>query len=206
MFSWTKFFCWIEAHPGLASWLQAFGALIALGIAIGVPWWQKHQAIAQAKAAELEQVRYVLRNLLDEMLVISAGFAETSGKKLNETQLGHPFNFLIPIMDRPFPVFDASAPKLGSIPNDKLRRLIITAYGRANGFVSSVRLNNALVDRLDQAAYLNAIHQDDIHQNLVNIRYQTLVDYAEALKNSYADASNKMAAMKVAIEKELGIR
>ncbi len=29
--------CWVEGHPGLAAWVQAFGALIALAIAIALP-------------------------------------------------------------------------------------------------------------------------------------------------------------------------
>lgn len=196
---------WIEAHPNLASWLQAIGAIIAIAIAIWVPYLQRRQALEAMKAAELDQVRHVLRNLLDEMIVITSGFKEGNGKKLMEVIDGQPFDVIIPIMEQPFPIFDAAATKLGLIQSDELRRHIINAYGRANGFISSVRLNNALVDRFDEAAYLRAVHNDDVHERLFLARQQRLVEYARALKKNYIEATEKMLAMRTAIEHELGI-
>lgn len=45
--SWEVVSCWIESHPGLASWVQAFGSIAALGIAI---WVASSQRRAQMKA------------------------------------------------------------------------------------------------------------------------------------------------------------
>lgn len=36
--------CLIESHPGLASWVQAIGSLLALAVAIGAAWWQGRQS------------------------------------------------------------------------------------------------------------------------------------------------------------------
>lgn len=35
--------CWIEHHPGFAAWLQAIGSLLAITVAIIVPYWQTHK-------------------------------------------------------------------------------------------------------------------------------------------------------------------
>ena len=35
--------CWIESHPGLASWVQAVGAISALILAVGLPYLQTWQ-------------------------------------------------------------------------------------------------------------------------------------------------------------------
>jgi hypothetical protein len=35
--SWELISCWIEAHPGLASWVQAIGSIAALGLAVWIP-------------------------------------------------------------------------------------------------------------------------------------------------------------------------
>ncbi len=51
--------CWIEAHPGLAGWFQAIGAILALVIALGLPalqgWLRKrhlrHAAFVSASSA-----------------------------------------------------------------------------------------------------------------------------------------------------------
>ncbi|WP_404483480.1 hypothetical protein ABWL43_18405 [Pseudomonas sp. HT11] len=45
--SWEVVSCWIESHPGLASWVQAFGSIAALGIAI---WVASSQRRAQMRA------------------------------------------------------------------------------------------------------------------------------------------------------------
>lgn len=34
----------MDSHPGLASWAQAVGTLVALFVAIGVAWWQGRQS------------------------------------------------------------------------------------------------------------------------------------------------------------------
>ncbi|WP_434603611.1 hypothetical protein J3P91_09445 [Pseudomonas sp. Z4-7] len=47
--SWEVVSCWIEGHPGLASWVQAFGSIAALGIAI---WVASSQRSAQLKTAD----------------------------------------------------------------------------------------------------------------------------------------------------------
>ncbi|WP_041370071.1 hypothetical protein [Methylovorus glucosotrophus] len=36
---------WVEAHPALAGWLQAIGGLIAVAVAIYVPYRQKNDAL-----------------------------------------------------------------------------------------------------------------------------------------------------------------
>ena len=196
---------WIECHPGLASWLQAFGSIVAIIIAIWVPYWQKKQAQAQSKLAEREQVRHLLRNLRDEMIVVEENFDKGNGKALMEVPAGQPFNYIIPIVERPFPIYDGSTAKLGQIPNDNLRRTIITGYGHANGFVGSIRMNNVLVERFEQAHYLFAIHNDEIHRELREVNFNRLATYSDSLKSSYAAAKEKIQQMRLAIEAELGV-
>jgi hypothetical protein len=58
---------WMEAHQGLASWAQAIGAMIALGIAIWVP---AHQH-AQATRLMLEQRELEVRNLLSSFAAMA---------------------------------------------------------------------------------------------------------------------------------------
>lgn len=38
---WEGFLCWVELHPGMASWVQAAGAIAAIGIAIWIPYRQR---------------------------------------------------------------------------------------------------------------------------------------------------------------------
>jgi hypothetical protein len=51
---------WIEAHPGAAAWVQAVGSLVAIGIAIWVPAWQRRTARRDARDERLAKARSLL--------------------------------------------------------------------------------------------------------------------------------------------------
>jgi hypothetical protein len=187
------------------SWVQAVGSIVAIGIAIWVPYWQKRQAQQQARIAESEQVRHLLRNLLDEMIVVSESFGARNGKLLMDVPAGEPFSYVIPIVERPFPIYDASTARLGQVPNDDLRRLIIMGYGHANSFVGSIRLNNILIERFEQADYMASVHGDQIHKELRDARLRRLAQYGDSLKASYTVAIDKMQKMQTSIKEELGL-
>ena len=52
--SWEVVSCWIEGHPGLASWLQAFGSIFAIFVAI---WIASGQHRKQVRAEREKDVR-----------------------------------------------------------------------------------------------------------------------------------------------------
>ena len=61
--SWEVVSCWIESHPGLASWVQAVFSVIAIFAAAGIPLW--HANRARAQRVKLQQSR--LRLLIDRL-------------------------------------------------------------------------------------------------------------------------------------------
>lgn len=54
--SWEVVSSWIESHPGLASWVQAFGSIAALGIAIWVASSQRRTQLSTAEKIALDRV------------------------------------------------------------------------------------------------------------------------------------------------------
>jgi hypothetical protein len=44
---------WMETHDKLAGWAQTFGALIALVLAIAIPWWQRKEQLKDARVTAL---------------------------------------------------------------------------------------------------------------------------------------------------------
>lgn len=193
------------ASSEAAGWMQAIGSVLAIGIAIWVPYWQQEQARRQAAEAEANQVQQLLRSLLDEMLVVSANFEKRNGKLLLETPDGDGFYYIIPLIDHPFPIYEASVGRLGEIPSDALRKRVITGYGHAMGFVSSVRFNNSLIQRFEQAFYLASVNSDQAHQDFVDMHRAMLADYCKSLKNSYREAMSHMIDTRKHICLELGI-
>ncbi len=73
---WANFLCWIEHHPGLASWGQLIGSMLALGIAIAIPWRQER--LRRAEAAQR-------RKILKLAIVKIARASEDAIKKLSDT-------------------------------------------------------------------------------------------------------------------------
>ena len=52
---------WIELHPGTASWVQAIGSVLALGVAIYIASSQSRDAKRAAEAARQERLDAVMR-------------------------------------------------------------------------------------------------------------------------------------------------
>lgn len=44
---------WMEANDKLAGWAQTFGSLLALVLAIGIPWWQRKEQLKDARVTAL---------------------------------------------------------------------------------------------------------------------------------------------------------
>ena len=66
--SWESVSIWIEHHPGLASWVQAIGAIAALGIAIWIP---NRQRFADRREAQRKEKTLLLVFLVDCEFVIT---------------------------------------------------------------------------------------------------------------------------------------
>ncbi|UST66043.1 hypothetical protein NF673_09930 [Pseudomonas moraviensis] len=60
--SWEVFSCWIEGHPGLASWVQAFGSIAAIGIAIWVAYSQRK--------AQLKMTEKIARDKVEALIAV----------------------------------------------------------------------------------------------------------------------------------------
>ncbi|MBU9153178.1 hypothetical protein KTD28_00985 [Burkholderia gladioli] len=84
-----QFLDWIEHHPGMASWVQAVGSIIALVIAIGVPAWQSANARKSARKEAAERFRAVAQvvqlafDSIDD--IVKALRSADHGKKFFET-------------------------------------------------------------------------------------------------------------------------
>ena len=98
---WDCFSNWIEHHPGLASWVQAIGAIAAIGIAIWVPYAQRSKELARAAkaATELElarteqlltlckELRYVVSMLPDEYMGADYRLTNTMSRQVIADQI-----------------------------------------------------------------------------------------------------------------------
>jgi hypothetical protein len=80
---------WIEHHPGLAAWLQAIGAIIAVAVAIWVPARQHSVARADAEMERRLKARSLALRLLPSLLEL-AEHVKQATEKTKAISLGMP--------------------------------------------------------------------------------------------------------------------
>ncbi|NWB99602.1 hypothetical protein HX882_27340 [Pseudomonas gingeri] len=86
--SWEMVSHWIESHPGLASWVQAIGSLLALAVAIGIALRQGRQSRKlfrdqinhAANEARLQRIASLRATV--EVAEIVAGRVINTGRKM----------------------------------------------------------------------------------------------------------------------------
>lgn len=67
--SWEVVSCWIESHPGLASWVQAVGSVIALLFAVLLPYFGRR---ADRKQAEDNRAALMFVLFTDAELIVDS--------------------------------------------------------------------------------------------------------------------------------------
>jgi hypothetical protein len=198
----------------VAAWVQAIGSIGAVLIAVGLFYAQHEkarelisaqdaQAIAREKEAERAEIRHLLRSLRDEISVVVEGFEKRNGKLLMEGKQGEAFWYQIPVPDRPFPVYESSVDRIGKIPNDELRRLIVIGYGRALGVVQSIRMNNIIVSKFEQADHWSNVYNDDVHGGLRLSALNAANTYGDTLREIYSEAKQGFIDLLGALQNEV---
>ena len=54
--AWEGFLSWVESHPGLASWVQAFGSIIAIAVAIRLAGSERRYKSVLDKKSRIEAI------------------------------------------------------------------------------------------------------------------------------------------------------
>ncbi|MBC3339329.1 hypothetical protein HBO15_28585 [Pseudomonas sp. WS 5111] len=75
---WGSFLGWIELHPGLASWVQAVGAVVSIWIA----WWLARRQSRKAELAEKRSDRAKCLSIR-RMIIYVKGVYESHGSMTN---------------------------------------------------------------------------------------------------------------------------
>ncbi len=117
-------FDWIDQHPNWAAWVQAVGSIVAIGIAIWVPYSQARsheQEDRQNRGQEVGSLKAALRAEIQqgiEILEMQAGSMTAHAEAQHAPSMGfHP----IPPLSK---VFDANCGKLGLLNADTVRELL----------------------------------------------------------------------------------
>ena len=169
-----------------ATWVQAFGSLAAIGIAIWVSRSQSQQALELERsrkrdedAKEAAETRAFVQAVRDEVITLWAGYNDQIGPALRKIAEGYSFDFIYPAFTDAFTIYNGASSRVGKIPNDELRRIIVELYALAKGLVYSFQLNNKMLSDRQQ---LDLLYTGSDKLVRLQLCHQGLVQYAITLE------------------------
>lgn len=194
----TYFGVAFDEHPptssqDFAAWVQAFGSIGAILVAVWVSYHQHEKQQERDKCAEAEEVESMLLSLRDEIGTLWQLYERRVGNLLAADPDGTAFLYRWPIQEKPFTVYDSCVGRIGKIKDQKLRQKIIVTYGHAWGLVASFRANNAMVQDFEEA---NAIaHRSGVDDDVEEAarKLLRLQKYADTLRISAAEVRDLVA-------------
>ena len=100
---------------------------------------------------------------------------------------GQPLLAFYPVYQEYFNVYVGNAFMLGRVKDPELRSLIVKTYTLARGIIDSMRMNNEMNQKFENAMILFQQTQLAVHQQQANAFHVSLVNYATALKGRHAE-------------------
>jgi len=90
-----------------------------------------------------------------------------------------------------FVVYDSNSSLIGQIPNNSLRKEIVTGYLKAKELIDAHLHNNKLVEKLAHWESLNKETQEGKYEKHIEITKKELVENAKYLKEIYEDVKDR---------------
>ena len=114
---------WIEAHPGTAAWVQAIGALLAIGFAFGIAHWELHAARRKEETERRMRAQGLSFLLHTEMVAFRTQLEEAGTEVRHFESVPKPPDAIVRLADQIY--------VLGSTGEAILQMLsILNAHGR----------------------------------------------------------------------------
>lgn len=111
-----------------AAWVQAVGTIVALGIAIFIPYWQHEKQRKREQEKEETEIQNMLCALRDEITIFRDAFMKAIGKKVLEKPDG-PIYMLFIGEQYPFHCYARIQYDFAKIKDNLLRKQITATYG-----------------------------------------------------------------------------
>ncbi|MDS0850508.1 hypothetical protein [Burkholderia cenocepacia] len=170
---------WVSVGVGLAG--AGIGGICTL---LGVKW-QLASSHDEQKDREAAHHKAILRALHDELETISEVYKSSVGNQIATLPKGQPFLYFWPVSSEYFAVYHSNSVFIGHLKNNDLRKSLIQTYTYAKALIDSFRLNNAFVEKHQQAVFITAQAPTDANKQFVQVTHQQLVLYGEILQESH---------------------
>lgn len=186
-----------------ASWVQAWGSLIAIAVAIWVAKDQHDKAERRRDGDAKDEVRNFLAGVREELDATWNVYMVQVGLAVKATELGDVVEWTWPVPDNPFKVYAATVGTLGRVPEDEIRKAIVSTYIVANGLLLTWQMHNALKSVRDGVSP-NVYDSTGFRPNHNWTKlHKELATYSAQLKAHQIEASIRIKATVALIDKFL---
>lgn len=121
----------------------------------------------------------------------------------NELNLPKGFLSIYPVTYDYFTVYHYNADRIGTINNDELRSNIIRAYSRAKGLVDTFRLNNELVNKVDDLYYQFRLTGNPEFQKIMNAELERVAEYGKIILQRNIELDELIKELTSELDKEI---
>ncbi|WP_063580976.1 hypothetical protein [Achromobacter ruhlandii] len=181
-----------EKSEQWASWVQAWGSLVAIGVAIWVPKDQYDKA-AQLRAKDAkDEVRNFLAGVREELLVTWEVYMRQVGQAVEETGPDEAVEWTWPVPDNPFKVYAATVGMIGRVPEDQLRNAVMSTYIVASGFLLTWEMHNGLRAARDSVPKVTVAPEGYRANDVWMERHLALSTYSKQLRKHQEEASRRI--------------
>jgi hypothetical protein len=130
-----------------ASWLQAFGSIVGIALAIYVPYKQKKDADQAERDRRVEAARRMCGALKDELVIMAESFNGDLFQKLLEDEPDKGFYYQLPSPGPLHPVYSALLNRIVDIDDSETRQAVIKVYGAETHLHEMLALNTEYLHR-----------------------------------------------------------
>lgn len=149
-----------DIWTNLASGL--IGSVIGGVISLGTSLWSLHAQNKCRQKLDRINVKHSLSAIRSELFTVYKRYSQQMGHLLEHNSADQCPFVVFPIQEEYFPIYKNNTSVIGRIQSDKVREQVITAYILAVAMIDSVRMNNSLVEKID-----NSTTQDE-KQKFIN--------------------------------------
>jgi hypothetical protein len=140
-------------------------------------------------------VHGVLLGIRAEIVTLWEIYSGEFGSILEELKDGEAFLYHYPLHQNYFSVYESNAPFFGQIPDDQLRKAIVTTYLKGRGLIDSHLYNNQLIEKYGELQRLREETGSARYNLQIDAALENLNGYAKFLKDSYFEMRTLVAGL-----------
>jgi hypothetical protein len=142
-------------------------------------------ALRMQQTAQNAIVRGVLMGIRAEITTLWRIYTSQFGTIFEQLNDGEALFYHYPLHQNYFSVYESNAPVFGQIPDDDVRKAIVTTYLRAHGVIDSHHCNNQMIEKYGALQRLRDETKSSRYNGQIDAELASLKEYGRFMKQNY---------------------